>query len=103
MGFAVNSACHATAVPAFQAWRSQYPKQVGSDFYGIEPSSSVDAYGTITYTLRNATTGQLTSGTLTLEPCNVSESLAQIPFNSLWLVAVLMFAFFVGFKTSFRP
>lgn len=104
MGYRANGVCYDTEEDAFEHWSAQFPIVQDGKVYSLY--DTVKNYnGNFSYTLFDgATSTAMSPGTLVMQPCDASYMpLTDLPQASLWFIAVLAFAFFFGFKTSFKP
>jgi len=103
MGFAWNGNCYETPESALEAFSRDVPRVDGFGINSFASAPSVDASGVVSWSISNrplsgdvATTR---NGTTQLQTCTFdSFRLDQLP--DLALIAVLLFAFFMGFRSG---
>lgn len=105
MGYAWNGVCYPDTVTALAAFAKQVPTSDAAGINSFTAAPTINASGLISWSISNrplsGTTATTRTGTTQLLTC--TEGLDQWPMQSLIFPALLVFAFFLGFKAGFRP
>jgi len=105
MGYAWSGACYQTTAAALSAFAEDVPSADASGINSFTAQPTINGSGLISWSISNrpltGTTATTRTGTTQLQTC--TEGIEQWPIQSLLFPALLLFAFFAGVKTGFRP
>ena len=105
MGYAWRGVCYADVNSALAAFVKSVPDSDAAGINTFSGTPTISGAGLITWSILNrplsGTTASVRTGTTQLPVC--SEGVDQWPLQSLLFPALLVFAFFIGFKSGFRP
>jgi len=104
MGYAWNGVCHQDSASALAAFVEDVPSagNAVTTFAGVP---SISSGGLVSWSIiSQPLTGSdpVTVSSTTQLPACASESLAQLPVQSILVYLAMLFAAFVGFRTGFR-
>lgn len=104
MGYAWNGVCHQSTANALAAFVEDVPS-AGNAVTSFAGTPSITSGGLVTWSIisQSLSGGDpvTVASTTQLPPC-ASESLAQLPVQSILVYLAMLFAAFVGFRTGFR-
>lgn len=104
MGFAWNGTCHQDAASALAAFIEDVPAS-GSAVTTFATAPTISGGGLISWSIVSQSLAggdPVTVASSTQLPVCTSESLAQLPVQSVLVYLAMLFAAFVGFRTGFR-
>lgn len=105
MGYAWNGTCYQTTAAALSAFAEDVPSIDAAGINAFTADPTINASGLISWSISNrplsGTLATTRTGTTQLLTC--VDGVEQWPLQSLLYPALLLFFFFAGFKTGFRP